>query len=179
MGRRRLNWGFPALFCLLPVAVMREFLDVVDEAVEFPLRVDFLLPAQSKAIELFVVPEVAEDRFDGGKALAVFAFAFFTVDGAFHLVGKALLRRIDLATREADLPHGRLVRMAQTLAALEAGATVALRARELGEEPAVDLAVRTILVERFAGRAEAGAGFWIPVEITGPVALAGFAGFGF
>ena len=32
-------------FCLLSVAVMREFFDVVHEAVELPLRVDFLLAA--------------------------------------------------------------------------------------------------------------------------------------
>ena len=34
-----------SLFHLLPVAVMREFFDVVHEAVELPLRVDFLLAA--------------------------------------------------------------------------------------------------------------------------------------
>ena len=84
---------------------MREFFDVVHEAVEFPLRVDFLLPAQGESVELFVVPEVAENRFDGGKALAISSFAVFAVDGAFHLVGETLCRRIDLATVEAHLAH--------------------------------------------------------------------------
>ncbi|MBS1210375.1 MAG: hypothetical protein H6R19_2773, partial [Proteobacteria bacterium] len=32
-------------FCLLPVTVMGKFLDVVDEAIELPLCVDFLLSA--------------------------------------------------------------------------------------------------------------------------------------
>ena len=69
---------------------MGEFFDVVDEAIEFPPRIDPRLPAQGETVELLVVPDVAEDRFDRGKALSVSALAVFTVDGTFHLVGKTL-----------------------------------------------------------------------------------------
>ena len=53
------------------VAVSRKFLDVMDQAEELPLAVDFPTTAQRKAIEPFVVAEIAEHRFDGAKARAV------------------------------------------------------------------------------------------------------------
>ena len=48
-----------------------QLLDVVDEAIELPLRIDLLLSTQGETIEALVVPEIAEDRFDGGETLAV------------------------------------------------------------------------------------------------------------
>jgi hypothetical protein len=45
MGRRAFKKGFFALFCLLRVAVVREFLDVVHQTKQFPLRIDLLAPA--------------------------------------------------------------------------------------------------------------------------------------
>ncbi len=45
MGRRAFKKGFFALFCLLRVAVVRQFLDVVHQTKQFPLRINLLAPA--------------------------------------------------------------------------------------------------------------------------------------
>lgn len=58
--------GYPLQ--LLRMAVTRQLLDVVHQAAELPLRIDFSLPSRRKAVELFVVPDVAEHRCPGGKA---------------------------------------------------------------------------------------------------------------
>jgi hypothetical protein len=39
---------------------MRELLDVMNQTVQLPLRIDFLLPSQGKAVQLFVVPQIAK-----------------------------------------------------------------------------------------------------------------------
>ena len=68
---------------------MRQFLDVVHQAIELPLAIDLPPPAQREPIQPLVVPDVAEDRFDGGKASPVAGLAFFAVDGFLHPVAKA------------------------------------------------------------------------------------------
>jgi hypothetical protein len=88
---------------LLPVTVVRQFLDVVHHAVELPLRVHLLPSAQGEAIEPLVVPEVAEHRFDRREAPAVECSTQLGIDGALHPVGGALLR-ISFAPEEAHLP---------------------------------------------------------------------------
>jgi len=50
---------------------MRELLDVVDEAEQFPLRIDLLPSAEREPIEPLVVADVAEDGLHGGEALTV------------------------------------------------------------------------------------------------------------
>mgnify|MGYP007048134429 CR=1 FL=1 len=90
----------------------------MNKAEEFPLGVDLLLAAQREAIELLVVPEVAEDGFDDGKALAVPSLAFFAVDRPFHLVSETFFAGIGLAPEEADLPDLGFVRGAQAFLAL-------------------------------------------------------------
>ena len=74
-------------FPLLRVPVMRQFLDVVYQTVELPLRIHFLPPSQGKALELFVVPQIAEHGLHGGKATAIADATFGTVDGLFHPLG--------------------------------------------------------------------------------------------
>ena len=88
---------------LRPVTVVRQLLDVVHHAVELPLRIDFPASAQREAIEPFVVPEVAEHRFDRGEALPVEFSSTVGVDGPFRPVGGALLRS-GLALKDAHLP---------------------------------------------------------------------------
>jgi len=68
---------------------MRQLLDVMDETVELPLRIDLLLTSQGKAIESLVMPDIPEDRLDGSKALSVKRLAFVTVNRPFHPVGVA------------------------------------------------------------------------------------------
>lgn len=66
---------------------MGEFFDVVHQAVQLPLGIDLLAAAQRETVESLVVPEVAKDRFDGGKASCIEGAALFAVDGIFHPVG--------------------------------------------------------------------------------------------
>ena len=49
---------------------MREFLDVVDEAEELPLCIDFLPAAERESIEPLVVAHVAEDWLHRREALS-------------------------------------------------------------------------------------------------------------
>ena len=51
--------------------MVRQLLDVVDEAEELPLPVDLRSTAQREAVEPFVVAEIAEHRFHGAEAPAV------------------------------------------------------------------------------------------------------------
>ena len=103
------------LFLLRPVAVMRQLLDVVHQAVELPLRIDFRSPAQREAIESLVMADVGEDRLDRGEAPAIERAALRAVDGPAHDVGVARRRGGGLAAEETDLPGAGLVRRAQTV----------------------------------------------------------------
>ena len=88
---------------LLRIAVMRQLLDVVYQAVKFPLRIDLLLSSEREAVELLVVPDVAEHRFHRSKAPSVFCLPFRAVDTSLHLVGETGLS-VDLALEESHLP---------------------------------------------------------------------------
>ena len=70
---------------------MCQFLDVMHQTVEFPLRILLLPPSQGKAVELFVVPQIAEHGFYGGKASAVLRLSFRAGDTRLHLIGEAAL----------------------------------------------------------------------------------------
>lgn len=89
---------------------MRQLLNVMDEAIQLPLRIDLLLASQGKAVEPFVMPDVAEDRFHRCKASSVASLPFLAVDGSSHPLGIALFFRSGFAPEEADLPHLGLVR---------------------------------------------------------------------
>jgi hypothetical protein len=47
--------------------MMRQLLDVVNQAIQLPLGVHLGLSAQCEAIQALVVPEVGEYRFDRGE----------------------------------------------------------------------------------------------------------------
>ena len=82
---------------------MRQLLDVVYQAVKFPLRIDLLFPSEGEAVELFVVANVAKYRFHRGKASSVFRLPFRAVDTRLHFVGEAGLS-VALALEESHLP---------------------------------------------------------------------------
>ena len=48
--------------------MMRQLLDVVNQAVQIPLRVHLWLGSQREAVEPLVVPQVGEHRLDDGDA---------------------------------------------------------------------------------------------------------------
>lgn len=56
--------------------MMRQLFNVVHHAVQLPLRVDFALASERKAIKVLVVAQVAKHRFHGGNASAVESPAF-------------------------------------------------------------------------------------------------------
>jgi hypothetical protein len=57
----------------LRIAVVRELLDVVHQAEQLPLRIDFLPAAQCEPALPLVVTQVAEHRLHRGKAPIAFA----------------------------------------------------------------------------------------------------------
>lgn len=89
---------------LLRITVMCQLLDVVHQAVELPLRIHLLLPSQGEAVELFVMPQIAEHRFHRGEASSVLCASCRAVDAGFHFVGEACLLPRRLAPEERDLP---------------------------------------------------------------------------
>ena len=68
---------------------MRQLLDVVHQAEELPLRIDFLLPAQREAVQPLVVAEVAEHRLHRGEAPAIQLPSAFRIDGPLHALAVA------------------------------------------------------------------------------------------
>ena len=48
---------------LLRIPVMRQFLDVVYQAVKLPLRIHFVSPSEREPVELFVVPQVSRWKY--------------------------------------------------------------------------------------------------------------------
>ena len=71
---------------------MRQFLDVMDEAEELPLRIDLLLTSEREAIESFVMPDISEHGLNRRKASPVQGLTFRAVDRPFHEIGVAHLR---------------------------------------------------------------------------------------
>ena len=67
--------------------MMRQLLDVVHQTVKLPLRIDLGSPSEREAVELFVVPQIAEHRLHRGEASTVLHASFRAVDADFHLVG--------------------------------------------------------------------------------------------
>ena len=56
---------------LLGIPMVGQLLDVVHQAVQAPLRIDFGLAAQREAVQSLDVPDVAKHRLHGADALAV------------------------------------------------------------------------------------------------------------
>jgi hypothetical protein len=66
--------------------VLRDFLDVMHQTVELPLRIDFSPTAQHKAMKPFVVSQVAEHGLNDGEPLAVSRAPLRVVDSSLHSV---------------------------------------------------------------------------------------------
>lgn len=73
-------------------------------------RMNLMLPLyrpplfpQSEAVDLFVVPQIAEHRLHGGETSAILDSPFRAVDMGFHLVSVALMPA-GIALGECDLP---------------------------------------------------------------------------
>ena len=81
---------------------MRQFFDVVHQAVELPLPIHLFPASEGKAVEPFVVTQVAEHRFHRGEASAVVSPSLGAVDTSFHVIGVVCL--IGFAVEERHLP---------------------------------------------------------------------------
>ena len=98
-------------------AVVHQLLDVVDQAVELPLRVDLVPTAQREPVQAFVVPDVAEHRLDGGEPPAIAVTTLRAVDLALHALCCGFGGVGNFAPQERDLSSRGLVRIAQALRA--------------------------------------------------------------
>ena len=154
---------------------MRQFLDVVYQAVEFPLRIHLRSPSEREAVELLVVPQIAEHRLHGGEALAVLDAPFRAVDAGFHFIGVAL--PVFLAPEERYLPHLGFLRREQAAITMRTRHAIALRTLKLCRRIAVDRAVAAVTVKLFSRRTGACPSPRVVVEIFWLIArgLSGFA----
>jgi hypothetical protein len=97
---------------LFTISMMRQLLDIVNQTVEIPLRVHFALGSQGEAVQPFVVPQVAEDRFDDPDAPPIELASALAVDRAPHALGVGQPRLMFL--EERHLADRCLLRIAQT-----------------------------------------------------------------
>ncbi len=74
------------------------------QAIQLPLCINLDSPSEREAVELFVMPQVAEYGFHCGETSAVLDAPFGAVDTGFHLVGETH-RAICFALKEGDLPY--------------------------------------------------------------------------
>ena len=72
---------------LVRVSMVPELFDVVHQAVKLSLPIHLIPPAQREAGEPFVVPQVAEHGFYGGKPRGDHPFAFRGIDAPLHPIG--------------------------------------------------------------------------------------------
>jgi hypothetical protein len=85
---------------------VRDFLEVMDEAVEQPLDVDLSLPAVGEAVELLVTSEVGENRLHNRQTPAVDLTRLRLVDLAPHLRGEGSVYQIvQLVAAGAEMPQ--------------------------------------------------------------------------
>ena len=86
----------------------------MNEAVQVPLRTNFLLSTQWKAIKLFVVVKISKYRFDRRQSSAVLFTPFFAINALLHCL--SISHRGGLIFMEDHyLPHWCLIGRAQTL----------------------------------------------------------------
>ena len=64
-----------------------ELFDVVHQAVQLPLPIHLLPPAQREAGDPFVVPQVAEHRFNRSEARSDHPLALCGIDAPLHPLG--------------------------------------------------------------------------------------------
>ena len=81
---------------LLRIAVMRELFNVMHQAEQLPLHIDFDASTQREAVQALVVPQLAEDRFHDRKTPAVESAALRRIDPLFHRLGMAQWRCLRL-----------------------------------------------------------------------------------
>src|SRR5712691_8791778 len=92
--------------------MMRQLLDIVNQAVQVPLRVHLRLRSQREAIQALVVPKVGEHGFDDRDAPAVESSSAEAVDSALHAFGVAK-RRALILVEEGDLADRSALGMSQ------------------------------------------------------------------
>ena len=110
--------------------MMRQLLDIVNQAVEIPLRVHLRLRSQREAIQALVVPKVGEYGFDDRNAPAVEPSSAQAVDSALHAFGVAT-RRALILVEEGDLADRSALGMSQAPVSHRAGHAIALGPLEL------------------------------------------------
>src|SRR3989442_9391301 len=131
--------------------MMRQLLDVVNQAVQVPLRVHLRLRSQREAIQALVVPKVGEHGFNDRDAPAVEPSSAQAVDGALHAFGVAK-RRALILVEESDLADRGALGMSQAPLSPRAGHAIAL-SRLLRQESALPaLLHRTHEAERKSTR---------------------------
>ena len=131
-----------------------QLFDVVDQAEELPLPIDFRAPAQGEPIEAFVVPHIGKHRLNRPEALGVLRAPRWRVDLRFHARRMRFLGRLGPPAKKRDLSRHGFLRRAQALRAQRAGRAVPLRATKLLRHEPFRHQMLPLAIERLAGGAD-------------------------
>lgn len=63
----------------------------MNQAIQLPLTLDFLFTTQTKSVKPLIGAYVTKDRFNNRHSMAVYLFAFFTVNTVLHPVGMVFI----------------------------------------------------------------------------------------
>src|SRR4051812_28147844 len=94
------------------IAVVRQLLDVLYQAVKLPLSVDLASASQRETVQLLVASEVAKHRLHGGEASRDHLASVLGVDFALHALARLLFCLVVLAHEDGHLSHLTSLRMA-------------------------------------------------------------------
>lgn len=97
------------------VAVERQLLDVVYQAIELPLPVDLSASSQREAVESLVVAQIAEHLLYGCESPGDHLFALGAIDSALHALGGTLRGTGHRTHENGNLSDVGSLRVAQTL----------------------------------------------------------------
>ena len=146
------------------IPMMRQFLNVVHQAIQRPLPVHLLLATQAEAAELCISAQVAQDRLHRGKTARNHASARVRVDPRLHPVGETRMPWA-FALKEGDLSGLCLLQGTQTFVPPRTGEASLFRSATRDRRKPIEGAVRTVATEPLSRGAGAGCAILRQLEV--------------
>lgn len=129
--------------------MMRQFLNIVHQAIQLPLPIHLGPSTQRKAMQPFVAPDIAKHGLDRRETTGDHGSTHVGVDFGFHFIG--FTGATALALKEGDLACFCFLGCSQTFVTALARYAVLLRAGEFQRFVAAEGAVGAVTVQTFAG----------------------------
>ena len=134
--------------------MIRQLLDIMHHAIQFPLSIHLGFSAQRKAVQTLVPAQVAEHRLHCRKAACDHLAAGVRIDFLLHHLDM-VIAGIAFALQESDLPCRGLLGGTQTFLTSFARYAILFGATEFQRDITVDRAIRAVAIEPLASRANA------------------------